>query len=277
MNRVILNDELNQIKSDLINSGFKVVRNFLDNNTISELKKIIEGKYNENIESKISYKGIPERDSKDRMVYSLQNLDKKFIDLISSTEIESILIPFLNDKYYRFIPEEEPNYILNYFNARSSGNKLDLHIDSHIPYVGEHIFMMQVVFLLEKSTIDNGCTIVVPGSHNSGKYTDRSIEKVTSLEGEPGDMIIWDSRLWHGTTENITSNTRWAIVSTFSQWWIKQANDIPKGLENNVFKTLTDKQKQLLGFLSLPPKDPTKRVNTKCGYDFLKDNVNDFE
>jgi len=277
MNRVILNDELNQIKSDLINSGFKVVRNFLDNNTISELKKIIEGKYNENIESKISYKGIPERDSKDRMVYSLQNLDKKFIDLISSTEIESILIPFLNDKYYRFIPEEEPNYILNYFNARSSGNKLDLHIDSHIPYVGEHIFMMQVVFLLEKSTIDNGCTIVVTGSHNSGKYTDRSIEKVTSLEGEPGDMIIWDSRLWHGTTENITSNTRWAIVSTFSQWWIKQANDIPKGLENNVFKTLTDKQKQLLGFLSLPPKDPTKRVNTKCGYDFLKDNVNDFE
>jgi len=185
-------------------------------------------------------------------------------------------MPFLNDKYYRFISEEEPNYILNYFNARSSGNKLDLHIDSHIPYIGEHIFMMQVVFLLEKSTIDNGCTIVVPGSHNSGEYTDRSIEKVTFLEGEPGDMIIWDSRLWHGTTENITSNTRWAIVSTFSQWWIKQANDIPKGLENQVYKTLTDKQKQLLGFLSLPPKEPTERVNTKCGYDFLKDNVNEF-
>jgi ectoine hydroxylase-related dioxygenase (phytanoyl-CoA dioxygenase family) len=276
MNRSLSNDELNQIKSDIINSGFKIVRNFLDNNTISELKKIVEDKYNENIESQISYKGIPERDSKDRMVYSLQNLNKKFVDLISSTQIESILKPFLNDKYYRFIPEEEPNYILNYFNARSSGNKLDLHIDSHIPYVGKHIFMMQVVFLLEKSKIDNGCTIVVPGSHNSGKYTDRSIEKVTFLEGEPGDMIIWDSRIWHGTTENITSNTRWAIISTFSQWWVKQANDIPKGLENHVYKSLTDKQKQLLGFLSLPPKDPNERVNTKCGYDYLKNNVNEF-
>ena len=270
MNRSLSNDELNQIKSDIINSGFKIVRNFLDNNAISEFKKIIEDKYNENIESQISYKGIPERDSKDRMVYSLQNLDKKFVDLISSTQIESILTHFLNDKYYRFIPEEEPNYILNYFNARSSGNKLDLHIDSHIPYVGEHIFMMQVVFLLEKSTIDNGCTIVVPGSHNSGKYTDRSIEKVSYLEGEPGDMIIWDSRIWHGTTENITSNTRWAIVSTFSQWWVKQANDIPKGFKESIYKTLSDKQKQLMGFCSIPPEDPTERVNTKCGYDFLK-------
>ena len=207
-------------------------------------------------------------------MYGLHNLDKIFIDLIYSNEIESILKPFLNDKYYRFIPEEEPNYILNYFNARSSGNKLDLHIDSHIPYVGEHIFMMQVVFLLEKSFKDNGCTIVVPGSHNSGKYTDRSIEKVTYLEGEPGDMIIWDSRIWHGTTENITSNTRWAIVSTFSQWWVKQANDIPKGFKESIYKTLSDKQKQLMGFCSIPPEDPTERVNTKCGYDFLKNDLN---
>ena len=277
MNRDILNNEHSQINKEIINYGYTIVKNFLKNDTVVELKKIIEKRYNENIESQINYQGTPERDSNDRIVYSLQNLDKKFIDLISSSEIESILKPFLNDKYYRFIPEEEPNYILNYFNARSSGSKLDLHIDSHIPFVGENIFMIQVIFLLEKSTIDNGCTVVVPGSHNSGKYTDRSIEKVTSLEGEPGDMIIWDSRIWHGTTENITSNTRWAIVSTFSQWWVKQANDIPRGLENYVFKTLTDKQKQLLGFLSLPPKDPTERVNTKCGYDFLKYNVNDFE
>lgn len=276
MNREILNKEHLKIKKEIKNHGYSIVKNFLKNDTIIELKKIIEKKYNENIKNQINYKGIPQRDSNDRIVYCLQNLDKKFVDLISSTQIESILMPFLNDKYYRFISEDEPNYILNYFNARSSGNKLDLHIDSHIPYVGEHIFMMQVVFLLEKSTIDNGCTIVVPGSHNSGKYTNRSIEKVTFLEGEPGDMIIWDSRLWHGTTENITSNTRWAIISTFSQWWVKQQNDIPKGLENHIYKTLTDKQKQLLGFLSLPPKDPSERVNTKCGYDFLKDNVNEF-
>ena len=32
-----------------------------------------------------------------------------------------------------FLPKEKPNFIINYFNARSSGNKLDLHIDSWIP------------------------------------------------------------------------------------------------------------------------------------------------
>ena len=89
MNRDILNKEHLQINKEIKNYGYSTVKNFLKSNTVVELKNIIEKRYNENIESQINYQGVPERDSNDRIVYGLQNIDKIFIDLISSTEIES--------------------------------------------------------------------------------------------------------------------------------------------------------------------------------------------
>ena len=69
MNRLILNNELLQINKEITNYGYATVKNFLKNDTVVELKKIIEKRYNENIESQINYKGTPERDSNDRIVY----------------------------------------------------------------------------------------------------------------------------------------------------------------------------------------------------------------
>ena len=171
------------------------------------------------------------------------------------------------------MPSKKPNYIINYFNARSSGNKLDLHIDSWIPYLGKKTHMMQFVFLLEKSTEDNGCTIAVKKSHRSGKFCNIKTKKITSIIGDPGDLIIWDSRLWHGTKENKNNVSRWAIVTTMSSWWVKQAMDMPKSLPQKIFKRCNNLEKQLLGFCSIPPADEAKRINTKCGYEILNNNL----
>ena len=109
---------------------------------------------------------------------------------------------FLNDIYYRFLPKEYPNYILNFFNARSSGNKLDLHIDSHTPNKGKYLNMIQLSFVIDTQNKKNGCTIVVPKSHNSGTYSNRKTKNIKYLQTNPGDLVLWDSRLWHGTHEN---------------------------------------------------------------------------
>ena len=155
------------------------------------------------------------------------------------------------------------------FNARSSGNKLDLHIDSWMPYLGKKIYMMQFVFLLEDSTKLNGCTTVVKGSHKSGKYTNRKFKNTLNLTGKAGDLIIWDSRLWHGTLSNYDKSSRWAIVTTLSSWWVKQAMDMPRGLPKKIFNKCTNLEKQLIGFCSMPPKDENQRINTKSGYEIL--------
>ena len=182
----------------------------------------------------------------------------------------------LNDPYYRFLPPDTPNYILNYYNARSSGLALDLHIDSQVPNPGEFTWAMQVVFMLDDMNEENGCTVVVPGSHLSGRYTDREFMNVKHLNAKAGDLVIWDSRLWHGTTENKTGAARWALIATMTQWWVKQSMDITRSLPEDIYQKLSNEQKALLGFCSIPPVDDKIRINTKCGYDFLKPSVKDY-
>ena len=153
-------------------NGYTVIRNFLKKSEVDKYLKLVNRYY-----KKKKYKGIPARDSKDKILYNLQNKDLEFVNLISKKKVINLAKPFLNDAYYRFLPKNKPNFILNYFNARSSGHKLDLHIDSHIPYRGNYTSMMQFVFLLEESNLKNGCTFVVKKSHQSGKYTNRKTKK----------------------------------------------------------------------------------------------------
>lgn len=263
---------INKKIKEIEKNGYCVIKNFLPKKTVSELLK--KTNYHHNLNKNKKYNGIPSRDSRDKILYNLQNKDYKFIKILTNKKVLKIAKYFLNDTTYKFLPSKKPNFIINYFNARSSGNKLDLHIDSWIPYPGNKTHMMQFVFLLEKSTKDNGCTVVVKNSHRSGKFWNIKTKKITSIVGDPGDLIIWDSRLWHGTNENKNNISRWAIVTTISSWWVKQAMDMPKSLPQKIFKKCSNLEKQLLGFCSIPPIDEKKRINTKCGYEILNNNLN---
>ena len=219
---------------------------------------------------------MPQRDVDDKILYNLQNKDKQFIDILCADFIKNVCRQKLNDPYYRFLPEDKGNYILSYYNARSSGKVLDLHIDSYLPVVGDRTWAMQVVFVLEDMTKDNGGTVVVPGSHKSGRYTDRELENIKYVEAKAGDLVIWDSRLWHGTTENRSKRSRWLLIATMTSWWIKQSMDITRSIEQDMYSQLSDEQKVLLGFCSIPPINEFDRINTKGGYQDLKDNVADY-
>lgn len=257
--------------------GYCCVRNFLNPGTINTLLAKTNQYYTAaNLQAKVEYAGTPARDKDDKILYSLHNLDRIFLDILVTPLIRAIALEKLNDPYYRFLPPEVPNYVLLYYNARSSGGKLDLHIDSHIPFVGSRTIMMQFVVLLEDSDEGNGCTVVVPGSHKSGSYTDRELEKIYPLVGKAGDLICWDSRLWHGTLENTSRRSRWALVATLGMWWIKPSMDIVRGMNDSIYQRCSNEQKQLLGFCSIPPISPLDRVNTKCGYDFLKPSIKDY-
>ena len=273
--------EVQQHIKEIDYSGYTKVENFLTIKGKDHLLSLINKRYKKINElasgDKFKYPGVPSRNENDKIIYSLYNIDYCFIDLLTSDPIRKISMHKLNDEYYRFLPQHLPNYILSYYNARSSGDKLDLHIDSYFPFLSsQKTNGIQIAFLLEDSTIENGSTVIVPGSHNSGRYTDREFLDLKPLTGKAGDLLIWDSRLWHGTLPNNSQNSRWALIATFSQWWCKQSIDIVRNLDNDIYQLCSDEQKQLLGFCSIPPKDEFQRNNTKTGYDFLKKNVDDY-
>lgn len=277
LTRTIHGDEKSQILKELDVYGFAKVPDFLTAETLHHLLQTTEGHYDRiNAAGKVSYAGTPERDKDDKILYNLQNVDHLYIDIVTSQAITAIASAKLNDPHYRFLPPDIPNYVLQYYNARSSGQKLDLHIDSHIPFAGDYTNMMQFVILMENSDEENGCTVAVPGSHKSAKFTDRDLKNVKPLTGKAGDLICWDSRTWHGTLENISGRSRWALIATLSMWWVKPSMDIVRAMNNDIYQKCTDQQKQLMGFCAIPPVDPFERNNTKCGYEFLKPSVKDY-
>lgn len=204
--------------------------------------------------------------------------DVEFLKMFFEPEVlRKITMHFVNDPWFKAIPADHPNYILQNLMGRSSDKKLSMHIDSFVPYLGDHVTMIQAAVILEEQTPENGCTVVVPGSHLSGKYADQaSFETAVPVLSEPGDLVIWDSRTWHGTLPNQTDGTRWSIIAAFSRWWIKQMFNYTDNLPQHIYEQLSDNEKAIVGFCSISYNDETEGIDRKRGYDTLLEHVEDY-
>ena len=213
------------------------------------------------------------------LLYNLQREDAAYAFPFTRDErVMAILMGLLNDAWYRQIPADRPNFILRSLIGRSSGDKtLPLHIDSFIPSSGKLCHACQVSVVLEDQTPERGCTVVVPGSHRSDAYADpAAFADAVPIVSKAGDMVIWDSRLWHGALGNSTGASRWALIATFVRWWMKQNFDVTGTLPQSVYDALNDDERAIFGFCSLPPRDEYQRTDMKSGHADLRQRVVDY-
>lgn len=254
---------------NLKEQGFTLLKQVVDTEIVQKLLSLIK-KYN--LESpKPQSKVIPYLNRGHEVIYNLQNKDIYFIKAnFNHPLLRSLLMAMLNDTWYKQIPQDRPNYILRSMLARSGGPEaLPLHIDSFIPGHGAFAWSLQASFVLEDQFPENGCTVVVPRSHLFNRYADQNA-KTIPIASQAGDILLWDSRLWHGTTGNQSQKSRWAFISTYGRWWLKQNFDMPRSLPQDIFQQLTDEEKSVLGFCSSPPKDEFERIDIKGGYELLE-------
>ena len=220
----------------------------------------------------ISKEATPYLNRGHRILYSLENKDLLFTRVMLGHPIaRGLKMALLNDEWYKQIPQNMPNYILRAMIARSGGaDALPLHIDSFIPSSGSYCWAMQVAFILEDQSEENGCAVIVPGSHLFDEYAnqDALVDAVPIIPSR-GDMVVWDSRAWHGARGNSTGQTRWSFIATFSRWWIKQNYDTVRNIPATIYDELSDEEKSVLGFCSAPPHDEYQRVDIKAGYEIL--------
>ena len=269
----ISSKELKGHLDKLNKNGYTIVRNFFSKNTIEQLLKLTNQKFKLQNKEKKKIK-TPKVWNKADIIYNLQNKDINYIKILQNKFFEDICISKLNDPHYRSSKKNIPNYILNNYIARSSGKgSLFLHIDSGIP-TGDVTTFIQIMIPLERTVRENGCTVVVPKSHLSKKYCDRSTKKFDYIEGDPGDIFIWDGNLWHGSLPNQLTTSRWSLIITFCNWQFKQVFDIPRGLPKNIFNKINDKEKMLLGFCGIPSVNEHERIPRSISIKDLKKNKN---
>ncbi len=263
---------IKQIEQD----GYTVIPSVYDMTTIKKLLALCNEWYDKTADT-IS-ENVPFLNRNQPCLYNIQNKDIFFLDaLFMSPELEELLKYFLNDTWYKQIPQSEPNYVLRTYSARSSNAGLPLHIDSFIPYIGNHLYAMQMAIILEDQSAVNGCTTVVPGTHQSGKYADKEgLKDAIPVISKAGDVVLWDSRLWHGTTDNVSGKTRWSVLATFARWWLKQQFNMTDNLPQHIYEQLSDKHKAILGFCSVPHNNESEGIDIKSGYESLKSDVSQY-
>lgn len=201
------------------------------------------------------------------VVWNLQNKDAFFLDLLfAEPMLERLLMHFLNDPWYGAMPADEPNYILRAYVARAGLAALPLHIDSFIPYVGTMPLSIQAVFVLEEMRIGRGATRMVAGSHQSGTWAEQSaMAGARSIEADPGDLLLWDSRVWHGAEDNPSGVSRWTLIATFTRWWIKQAFRVTEALPQDIWEGRSLRERAVLGYCSEPFLDESEGIRTQKG------------
>jgi Phytanoyl-CoA dioxygenase (PhyH) len=125
-------------------------------------------------------------------------------------------------------------YILNsyggFINEKSANTySKNMHRDVRT-YTGDLKFMINLLVMLDDFTQENGATYLLSQSHHKAdkpdedffyKYSDRAI-------GKKGDLLIFDSHVWHATGNNTTDALRRALTITLTKPNFKQQADYPR-------------------------------------------------
>ena len=189
-------------------NGFLKLENRLPEEQVEKLKKTILRNFQEEVQPVV-------RDREGRVVRISAVVDREpvFFETASSPlvldPLESLLGPNIeliknrhNHATLRLASENRPE---------------GLHRD--VRQWSRTIFT--VIFYLQETTVENGCTLVVPGSHHfpgvSGRLYDeartrRLLDQALPVPMPEGGMLVIDSMIMHGVGQNQTDGTRMSMT-----------------------------------------------------------------
>ena len=232
--------------NSLLDKGYVIFKEAIDKKTVERLKLDLESMKHYQMRSTVDQNLI---DSK--LILNPHSYSKTFLDIISSEELILLIKPLLNDPYYRSIPDDLPNYCLNFSICRSSGiDPLDWHRDDRNP-PSTHVnaSYIQLGLALERADETNGCTLIVPKSHRLDEYVNNiDTREKAPLILNPGDLVVYDGRLWHSAQPNLSNKSRLIFFFAFARWHLRQTYDFPNNMGIELLRNLSLKQKLLLGF-----------------------------
>jgi len=108
-------------------------------------------------------------------------------------------------------------------------------------------------FLSDVSEPGRGNFMVIPGSHRDNRiprpeHPEQGFEppaNATPVLAEPGTAVIFDRRLWHSRSDNLSSLTRKAVFLGYTYRWVRPRDDYP--IDPAWLAGLSPVRQQLLG------------------------------
>lgn len=136
---------------------------------------------------------------------------------------------------------------------RQSSNQFVFHRDFAKPFMSDQLLSLNTFWLLDDFTTETGATWFVPHSHHlsytpSDVYLDTYAEQILAPRGS---VVIFDSRVYHRGTENVSPTPRRALNLQYTRPFIKQQINLAELMADRVDPE--SPLAQTLGLWSVPP------------------------
>ncbi|NJR74373.1 MAG: hypothetical protein HC773_13405, partial [Scytonema sp. CRU_2_7] len=118
------------------------------------------------------------------------------------------------------------------------------------PFPTYPIMEVQVIWMVEDFTEENGAPLFTPGSQKLCSPPDlvhfsKTAEKVT---GKAGSVVVSHGLCWHDTSVNATEKPRVSILGNYGPKFVRPLEDPLHDVRQEVLERATPKLKQLLGY-----------------------------
>jgi ectoine hydroxylase-related dioxygenase (phytanoyl-CoA dioxygenase family) len=235
--------------SELKEQGYTIIRSLIDNDWIDTLKKSVDNAFLEHRQTQLKNNNDIQTEG---VALHVLLSNPIFIEFLETLQKKN-LFKFLQESFF------DSKCIINSFSALDNlPNQPNfsalIHRDLRF-YSGEFPIMVNCLLMVDDFTIENGGTYLLPYSHLEKRKpsNEEFFEKAIQATGKKGDMLIFNSNIWHSSAPNKTQDHRRAIPITVSKSFMKQLLDYPRAIGYSKMNEFNLELQQLLGYHSRVP------------------------
>jgi ectoine hydroxylase-related dioxygenase (phytanoyl-CoA dioxygenase family) len=229
--------------------GYTIIRNFININWLNILQKSVDNAFLEHRHTQLKNNNDIQTDG---VALHVLLSNPVFIEFLKHLQ-EKNFFKFLQESFF------DSKCIINSFSALDNlpnqpNFSAIVHRDLRF-YSGEFPIMVNCLLMVDDFTMENGATYLLPYSHlEKRKPSDEEFFKsAIQAIGKKGDMLIFNSNVWHSSAPNKTQDHRRAIPITVSKSFMKQLLDYPRAIGYNKMDEFNLELQQLLGYHSRVP------------------------
>lgn len=237
---------VHQIRSE----GFVLLRDMMTPERVETLREALDKVYRDEAQ-------VPRQTAEKGCLrgYNLVRRDARFREALQEPAMVEIVDELLGN-----------NCILHSFESRSAlpgGGFQSLHRD--MPYIEKIPLSINIVWMLDDFTEENGATRVVPRSHlrTEGPEPNKVYEDEFLAVAPAGSIVMFDTKTWHGGGHNRTDKIRRAFHVHYCRSWVKPQRDHPRSMDAESLKGASPLLIRLLGYHSQLEFEPVRNEHQR--------------
>ena len=228
------------VSSRMSRDGYCVIPAVLDRENVQGLRTAIM-----ELAAAEDRQGTAWRSNGNQRIFALLNKGREFVSLAEHSAglgmIEDLLGPYV-------LLSSITAHIVRPHNVPQQ-----LHADQdYVSPPWSRPFVVNLIWVLDQFTRENGATVVLPGSHGEGgpppsAGSGRFAE--VHVQADPGSVIVLDGRVWHGSGRNTRdASDRVAILACYCAPFLRQQENYFRSLATPVRHALSGRMRRLLGY-----------------------------